>query len=130
MSHGFKLRFDEMRESDPTNLDKTQTNEVPEFYQTAGHARNICFIWSNERRLFLNYSYLIACEFNPNDEKNQIKLIFSSHTVSLIGYNLLPLYTALLDHLPRFIREIDSRYVLEGESEEVIVVEIIVEKKD
>jgi hypothetical protein len=130
MSHGFKLRFDEMRESDPTNLDTTQKNDLPEFYQTAGHTRNICFIWSNGKQLFLNYAYLIACEFNPNDEKNLIKLIFSSHTISLLGFNLLSLYTALLDHLPRFISEIDSRYALVGESEEVIVVEIIVEKKE
>jgi hypothetical protein len=130
MSHGFKLRFDEMREGDPTNFDKIKTNDVPEFYQTAGHTRNVCFIWSNEKRLFLNYAYLIGCEFNPNDDKNQIKLIFSSHTVSLIGYNLLSLYTALLDHLPRFVSEVDARYALEAESEEAIIVEIIVEKKE
>lgn len=130
MSHGFKLRFDEMRESDPTNLDATQKIETDDFYQNSGHARNICFVWSNEKRLFLNYAYLIAGEFNPNDEKNLIKLIFSSHTVSLYGYHLESLYAALLDHLPRFIIETDARYDLSDESKEGIVVEIIVEKKD
>ncbi|GGD64238.1 hypothetical protein GCM10011514_30250 [Emticicia aquatilis] len=130
MSHGFKLRFDEMRESDPTNLDATQKNETDDFYQNLGHARNICFIWSDERRMFLNYAYLIAGEFNPNNEKNLIKLIFSSHTVLLHGYHLETLYTALLDHLPRFIREVDARYALSDESKEGIVIEIIIEKKE
>lgn len=130
MNHGFKLRFDEMRESDPTNLDTTQKSEADEFYQSSGHTRNVCFVWSNEKRLFLNYAYLIAGEFNPNDEKNLIKLIFSSHTVSLYGYHLEDLYTALLDHLPRFIIETDARYALNGESKEGIVIEIIVEKKE
>lgn len=130
MSHGFKLRFDEMREGDPTNSDSTKQDENELFYQSSGYARNICFVWSNEKRLFLNYAYLVSGEFNPNEEKNIITLIFSSHTVSLYGYNLETLFTALMDHLPRLIIEVDSRYALQGSSKEAIVVEIILEKKE
>lgn len=130
MSHGFKLRFDEMRESDPTNSDSTKQDENELFYQSSGHARNVCFVWSNEKRLFLNYAYLVSGEFNPNEEKNLITLTFSSHTVSLHGYNLETLFTALMEHLPRIIFEVDSRYALGSELRDVIIVEIIVEKKE
>ncbi|MCF8324413.1 MAG: hypothetical protein K9I84_05595 [Leadbetterella sp.] len=130
MSHGFKLRFDEMREGDPTNSDSTKQDENELFYQSSGHARNVCFVWSNEKRLFLNYAYLVSGEFNPNEEKNLITLTFSSHTVSLYGYNLDSLYIALLDHLPRFIIVTDARYALNSEKKEAIVIEIIVEKKE
>jgi hypothetical protein len=130
MSHGFKLRFDEMRESDPTNSESTEKNEADEFYFNAGHTRNLCFIWSDEKRLFLNYAYLVAGEFDPNQEKNLIRLSFSSHTVLLHGYHLESLYVALLDHLPRFIVETEARYALDGETKGAIVTEIIVEKKE
>jgi hypothetical protein len=135
MSHGFKLRFDEMREGDPTNQQdipqkNDQKNDENAFYLRSGHTRNVCFVWANEKHLFLNYAYLIAGEFNPNDDKNLIKLIFSSHTILLYGYNLHALYVSLLDHMPRFIFETDERYSLGGELKESIVIEIIVEKKD
>ena len=130
MSHGFKLRFDEMREGDPTNSDSTKQDENELFYQSSGHARNVCFVWSNEKRLFLNYAYLVSGEFNPNEEKNLITLTFSSHTVLLHGYNLESLYRALMEQIPRLIFEVDSRYALNGVLKEVIVIEIIVEKKE
>jgi hypothetical protein len=130
MSHGYKLRFDEMRESDPTNSDSTKQDENELFYQSSGHARNVCFVWSNEKRLFLNYAYLVSGEFNPNDDKNLITLTFSSHTVSLNGYNLETLFNALMEHLPRIIFEIDSRYALQGNSKEAMVVKINIEKKE
>jgi hypothetical protein len=131
MNQGFRLRFDEMRESDPTNSESPQKNEKDdEFYLLAGHTRNLCLVWANEKRMFLNYAYLVAGEFNPNDEKNLIKLTFSSHTVSLYGYHLEPLYIALLDHLPRFIVETDIRYALNDESKEGVVTQIVVELKE
>lgn len=130
MSHGYKLRFDEMREGDPTNSDSTKQDENELFYQSSGHARNVCFVWSNEKKLFLNYAYLVSGEFNPNEEKNLITLTFSSHIVSLHGFNLENLFTALMEHLPRIIIEVDSRYALQGSSKESIVIEIILEKKE
>jgi hypothetical protein len=129
MSHGYKLRFDEMRESDPTNSDSVKQDENELFYQSSGHARNVCFVWSNEKRLFLNYAYLVSGEFNPNEEKNLITLTFSSHTVSLHGYNLETLFTALMEHLPRLIIEVDSRYTHISEGKKSIVLDIRVDCK-
>ena len=130
MNQGFKLRFDQMRESDPTNPDtSSDVNEV-EMYQQPGYVRNLCLIWLDGRRMFLNYAYLVAAEFEPGIEKNQIKLSFSSHTILVEGYGLDKLFMALLDHVPRLIITIDPRYVLDEHKTETNVIQIRVEAKD
>lgn len=129
MNHGFKLRFDQMRESDPAS-----TNEVGQdaamLYETAGHVRNICFVWPDGKKAFYNYAYLVAGEFEPNGEQNEIRLSFSSHNVTLKGYSLETLYMALLDHLPRIITASDPRYILDDDKAHEIVVEITVQQAD
>ncbi|WP_144051811.1 hypothetical protein [Fibrisoma limi] len=49
-------------------------------------------------------------EFEPGSDKNIIQLDFSSYKVTLQGYGLKPLFLALLNHQPRFIKAIDARY--------------------
>ena len=122
MNQGFKLRFDQLRENDPTDPADGSGSLLVENYTTMGHTRNVCLVWPDGRRAFFNYAYLIVGEFEPNDEKNVIRLGFSSHNVTLQGYSLESLFMALLDHLPRIITAIDPRYVLEkGEGKETIV---------
>lgn len=130
MNQGFKLRYDQLRENDPTGTDQEDGAGTHEFYPTSGHTRNICLIWPDGRRMFFNYAYLIAGEFEPNSEKNLIKLSFSSHSVALHGYSLETLFMALLDHLPRIITAIDPRYVLDEDKLKEVVVEIIIDKKE
>ncbi len=124
MSHGFKLRYDQMRENNPS--DNPVQTESTETYQTAGHTRNVCFNWPDGRRLFLNYAYLLSCDFKPDMDRNRIRLTFSSHVVLLEGFKLESLFLALLDHLPRFISALDERY-LANAKEDVIVTAIQVE---
>ncbi len=90
----------------------------------------MCLIWPDGRRFFLNYAYLVGGEFDPEHEKNVIRLSFSSHTANLQGYSLESLFMALLDHLPRLIYAVDERYVLENDRKEAIVVEMVIEKND
>ena len=130
MNQGFKLRFDQMRESDPTNPDTSSDVNEAEMYQQPGYVRNLCLVWPDGRRIFLNYAYLVAAEFEPGSEKNQIKLSFSSHTILVEGYSLGKLFMALLDHVPRLITVINPRYVLDEHKTEAIVIQISVEKKD
>ncbi|QMW01693.1 hypothetical protein [Spirosoma foliorum] len=130
MNQGFKLRFDQMRDSNPTDPEAGLKPVDQEFYQTSGHTRNLCFIWPDGRRMFLNYAYLLAGEFEPDSDKNSIKLSFSSHTVLLQGFSLDALFMALLDHLPRLIVAIDPRYVLKDDAKEAVVIEITVEQKE
>ncbi|MCK8491756.1 hypothetical protein M0L20_07820 [Spirosoma sp. RP8] len=109
MNQGFKLRYDQMRQSNPTGSDPQTVDQND--HSSPGHVRNLCFNWPDGKRMFFNYAYLIACEFNPESDKNAIQLVFSSHIVTLHGYGLDPLFISLLDHLPRFITMIDERYV-------------------
>ena len=134
MNPTFKLRFDQMRDSAPTerpDADKIddQVGDTTS-YETAGHVRNLCLGWPDGRRMFLNYAYLVACEYEPGDEKNSIRLNFSSHTVTLNGYGLETLFIALLDHLPRLIMAVDDRYALNTERLEAVLTAIIVENKE
>ena len=131
MNHGFKLRFDQMRTGDPTSVEETSASVAQyDIYPTPGYTRNLCLVWLDGRQLFLNYAYLIACDFNPEDVVNVITLNFSSHQVKLRGYGLDILFVALLDHLPRKVIVTDPRYVLEDDKNAVVVIDMTVEKHE
>ena len=131
MNQGFKLRFDQLRAGDPTSVDGTAASVAqPDIYPTPGHTRNLCLVWLDGRQMFLNYAYLIACDFSPGDDMNVITLNFSSHQVTLRGYGLDMLFIALLDYLPRKVLVTDPRYVLEDDKDAVVVIDMIVEKPD
>lgn len=130
MNQGFKLRYDQLRENDPTGTEQESGAGASEQYFNSGHTRNVCLVWPDGRRAFLNYAYLVVGEFEPNDEKNVIKLGFSSHNVTLQGYSLETLFMALLDHLPRIITAIDPRYVLDEDKQKSVVIEISLEKSN
>lgn len=126
MSQSFKLRFDEMRENSPVKTEKpTEPDNDTGLYHASGYGRNLCLVWPDGRRFFLNYAYLISGEYNPGDPLNEIILTFSSHTAILKGYNLQLLYMELLDHLPRVVEAVETRYVSGTELNESIVTEII-----
>ncbi|MVM34456.1 hypothetical protein GO755_30780 [Spirosoma sp. HMF4905] len=130
MDQGFKLRYDQMRESNPTGSEALSGSVEVQQYQQSGYARNICFAWPGGRRMFFNYAYLVAAEFDPGHETNMVKLFFSSHTVLVKGYSLDSLFMALLDHFPRLVKATDLRYVLAEDKTEAVVIEIHVEKKE
>lgn len=125
MSQSFKLRFDEMRENSPAKNEKpSEQDDVKGLYHASGYGRNLCLVWPDGRRFFLNYAYLISGEYNPGDPLNEIILTFSSHIAILKGYNLQPLYMELLDHLPRVVEAVETRYVSGDELNESTVIEI------
>lgn len=126
MSQNFKLRYDQMRESNPTNQELpsgTRPKPVEEFYQEEGHFRNICFVWQNGKRIFLNYSYLIAGEYLPDE--SIIKLTFTSHKFILKGVNLENLFYEIMYQFAKQVTCVDVRYNLIGEDERFVVNEII-----
>ena len=133
MNREFKLRYDQMREGDPAKTEETaQPSPDSGLYHVPGHARNLCLVWPDGKRFFLNYAYLIAGELNLDGEKNVILLHFSSHTVTLAGYGLETLFRELLDHLPKIIFAIDDRYITEDDfgSKEMAVIDINIQKAD
>ncbi|RRA98641.1 hypothetical protein [Larkinella rosea] len=130
MNQGFKLRFDQMQENNPADPAEPLTTSELDIYPQPGYGRQLCLIWPDGRRMFFNYAYLVTGEFDPNAEKNNIKLSFSSHVVLLQGYGLERLFMALLDQLPRQLIAIDPRYILDDELTNTSITDIIVEKKD
>ncbi|PKK36797.1 hypothetical protein BWI96_10525 [Siphonobacter sp. SORGH_AS_0500] len=131
MDHGFKTRFDQMRENNPASLEAKQPGQIVpnhEVFHPIGYARNLCLVWPEGRRYFFNYAYLIAAEFLPGPDLNLIRLEFSSHQVVLKGYELEALFLQLLDHLPRIITAIDARYIIDRTQGESLIVNMEVEK--
>ncbi|PSR55784.1 hypothetical protein AHMF7605_20920 [Adhaeribacter arboris] len=131
MSQGFKLRYDQMRENDPTKVDTdSKVSHKNDYYDSPGNSRSLCLVWPDGRRVFLSYSYLVSGEFKLDGDKNVITLTFSSYKVILKGFGLQPLFMALLDHLPRMIVAIDSRYALSDNMKDVLVTDMVVQKDD
>jgi hypothetical protein len=97
-----------------------------EYYIRAGVARNLCFEWPDGRKLFLNYGYLVSCQFDVGSKTNIITLGFTSHTIQLEGYGLDKLYDKFVMHLPFLIIEQDARYADQSSepSDEPIVIRI------
>lgn len=123
----FKLRFDQMLESDPTLPETSEKVGEQELYQLPGSTRNLGLAWPDGKRCFFNYAYLVSVEFDPKGERNTIRVSFSSHKVTLSGYALESLFLALFEHLPRWIVINDPRYATE---KEMCVVEGIVEVRE
>lgn len=125
MNRNFKLRFDQMKESNPAEAEP-QASALPEEEFT--RPLNLCLVWPDGKRFFLSYSYLIAGEFNPEGETNRIQLYFTTYRVSLKGYGLEALFMALLEQLPHQLIAIEPRYVVSEEAPDGTVIEITVEK--
>lgn len=128
MSQDFKLRYEQLRASDPTKLENaSEVTGDGDFYETPGHNRNLCLVWPDGRRMFLSYSYLVSGEFTVDGDTNTITLQFSLHTVTVKGYVLETLFTGLLNQLPRLLLVSDTRYIGNG-TQEPIIIEIVVTK--
>ncbi len=128
MSLDFKLHYDRLREGDPTKPEAAATtNEEGSFYDAPNHARNLCLIWPDGKRKFLNYAYLVGGEFTADGERNVITLNFSAYLVTLKGYSLEALFDAILDQLPRRIVQVDARYMHRENEREIVIIDIAVQ---
>jgi len=109
------------QETVPPDLSMDET----ENYATPSQTRNLCFVQPDGRRLFLNYAYLVSGEYSP--EANTIKLIYTTHEITLKGRNLEGLFEILMMHVPRQIVMLEKRY--ESISAESAVHEISINQK-
>src|ERR1700748_1278542 len=120
MSSDFKFKFDQMQEN---KSDASEQNENSQRYQSAGYNRNLCLRWLDGRLRYFNYAYLVTCEYIPED--GVVQLEFTTHKVSIKGYNLEPLYFELFEQLCRIINCCDERYQqLDNDETTVIKIEI------
>jgi len=125
MSQGYKLRFDEMKENNPSTPDSTSEGENPAFYQSEGSIRELCLVFKDGTMDFIPYSYIVYKRFRISNDKNSIIIELPSKMITLSGYGLLQLILAISRQLARTVYQIDERYASQGDS---AVTEIIVEE--
>lgn len=83
-------------------------NSHVEKYTEGGHLRYIIFDDHNGMQLTQYYSYLVNIHFEA--PKNEIRLEFSDHIVTLKGQNFAPLFEELSAQLIRKLKPFDKRY--------------------
>lgn len=127
MSQRFSLKMDEMRQGNPAasdDIQETGPGDRDIYYPTHGNVREICFILLSGRMVSLNYSYLIAKD--ANEERTEIILEFSSHTVTVTGINLESVFFKIMSQHVRLLQCVDSRYnAIEPERAIVNDIEVI-----
>jgi len=119
--------FDKLNKGkDGQKNDPSKPNDEQEIenYSTTGQVRNLCFVLADGKRLFLNYAYLVSGEYSP--EANTIKLVYTTHEITLKGRNLEGLFESLMAHVPRQIMAVEKRYQGMKEDVEIAVFEIII----
>jgi hypothetical protein len=128
MNQGFKWKYDEMQDGDPTKQkDKMGKVVSEENYSTISYTRNICFVLQDGRHLFLNYGYLVSAEYLP--EESKIILSFTSHIITVAGIYFEKLFYDLMVSFPRILICQDARYNVTNEKEIPVVNEITVISK-
>lgn len=109
MSHEYKSRLTDYLSSDPTKKTEADNNNgISHFEENYSGAKNLCFVQLDDKCIFLNYNYLVAGEFFPED--NKIVLHFTTHVIALNGQNLESLYQDICQHLPKTIKALNDRY--------------------
>ena len=131
MSQNFKLKYDKMRESNPTHPEQPQetpSKAFEEFYTEESNARNICFVWMDGRRIFMNYSYLVSGQYLP--EENMIILTFTTQVFILKGIHLETLFYDIMRYASKQIVCMDTRYNLIDENDRSVVNQIQTKKAE
>ena len=108
MSQDFKLRFDEMKQGNPTRADETLRPSDNDYFDSTAAVRNLCLVWPDNRMKFYNYAYLVSGDYVPDE--SSILLTFTTDKVVIKGTMLVTLFEALLAHLPRKLVCAGERY--------------------
>ena len=74
---------------------KTKSSTDENECYTTGETNTINFVKADGQQQMFPYSQLITAWTEDTDEENIIKIFFSTHLVTIKGYNLKPLYQAL-----------------------------------
>ncbi|MBK7856649.1 MAG: hypothetical protein IPJ79_18690 [Bacteroidetes bacterium] len=101
---------------------ESQKDSDNAFYPHASSNRNICFTLKDGKKVFLSYSYLISCEFVPEEQK--IVMQFTTHSVELHGEKLEGLFEGLFYNSVMNVIEQDERYGEKEKSDITFIKEI------
>lgn len=109
------------------NLNDKPASEDIHRYAAPGNVRNICFAWPDGRMQYFNYAYLVTSEYLP--EEALIQLEFTTHSVTIKGIDLQPLYFEIYDQHARIVVCVDKRYS-QLANDKTVVEEIIITSHD
>lgn len=126
MSQKFKLRFDQMRESNPSLSDQSETDKEHECYPSAGNTRNVCFVLENGNSIFLNYAYLVSVEHRNDD--GVLLLCFTTHKITIGGSKLEELFKLLMEYRPKYLKCSNPRYSKIEENMGFLITVILIEQ--
>lgn len=128
----FKLKYDELREGNPTEKeDGIQGDTIrpdDHRYHSVGSNRNLAVMLRDGKLESFNYAYLVSIKYDPIQEPNILALHFTSHTVTLKGYSLKPLFWDVFNNFSRIVECTDPRYaqnVADGNT--YTVIEVLIE---
>ncbi len=121
MNQRFKLQYEGINEQDANN-ENTNLSAYDQSYKSETRVRNLCFVFKDGKKTFLNYGYLIKVDFYPDNDT--IIMIFTTDKIRLKGVNMEALFYDLMDHIPRQIVETDSRYNLIGDDQKPVINEV------
>ena len=76
MNQNFKSRYDEMRDNAASNAEPDKEVYDHSHYKGVSHARSVCLVWPDGKRMFLNYAYFISAAFDSSSDTNQISMNF------------------------------------------------------
>lgn len=105
MSHPYNYKFDQMRNNAP---DGEGGSESIINHASPSNDRKVCFVQLDGSKLSLNYSFLLTCEYYP--EQSMISLDFTTHTVTVYGLLLEKVFEELETNMPKKIICKDARY--------------------
>ncbi len=132
MSQNFKDRYNQFLDGNPGSRDESDSapekREHPyiDYHDQYQPTRNICFIQRNGQQIFLNYHYLVSCEYLPED--NKIIASFTTHTIALTGVFLEGLFQDMMLYLPRVINSVDERYNSIADADQPVVNEVTIDR--
>ena len=114
------------------DIDKALSDEQSDLkekgYET-GETKSIDFIKADGTRQMFPYSQLISAWTEQTDEAQVIKLFFSTHLVTLSGYNLGLIYDHVRDQVLKLLMARDERYLNTAKEKQPYVTAIVIEWK-
>jgi hypothetical protein len=128
MNPKFKDKFEELRNNDPSKKDGEKSHpQDTEHYDTPGNTRTLVFEWGDGRKLFLNYAYLVSGELTGAEDTHTLSLTFTSHTITLKGYALEPVFSDIMLQRLKMVTETNPRYASAEKGEKNVIFEILTE---
>ena len=107
----------------------TDKEELEENGFKSGDCGTVDFIKHDGSRQMFPYSQLITTWTETADEHNLIKFFFSTHHVTLKGYNLNPLYELIRKQNLEIVIARDERYLNTSKDNQPYITEIEIEWK-